>query len=246
MTYNKDISEKRISLYIYLSCRRALDDTVAFSINELAKWQHIKPDRHKGKTNDKYKQCLSQLNTLGYYVRCPDFEKISTLDNYYSISLNIEQFDIIDRFGIIYFDEIEKIINFKQKINDTSVTHRIGSDQIFLLLSYIRMNTYHRNKKNETIESNPECCYRMYEKIQSDIGLSSRMISKAVKILSLLGIIKYQDLLRYHDVENKTWHTRCKVFADVRRFRKDAKGNVKLDETYNVDSEMESQIKLLN
>ena len=52
--YDKDIGDKRVVIFSYLCSRRALDDTVAFSISELCHWSYLKPNYHEGKINQKY------------------------------------------------------------------------------------------------------------------------------------------------------------------------------------------------
>lgn len=75
--YNKDIGDKRVIIFSYLCSRRALDDTVAFSISELCHWSYLKPNFHDGKINQKYLVVLELLSHYGYFVDCPDFEKLA-------------------------------------------------------------------------------------------------------------------------------------------------------------------------
>lgn len=51
-----------------------------------------------------------------------------------------------DNFGIIYFDELEKILNFKEELKDIKVNGEViditkmSSAYILLLLSYLHVN----------------------------------------------------------------------------------------------------------
>ena len=167
--YNKDIGDKRVVIFSYLCSRRALDDTVAFSISELCHWSHLKPNYHDGKINHKYLEVLEMLSHYGYFIDCPDFQKLAkekkNSTDYYNIKLNIEKFDIPDGFGIVYFDELEKILNFKEELKDKNIDlSRMSSAYILLLLSYLRVNMNRNSDK-------PLCCYRLYQKITEDIGL---------------------------------------------------------------------------
>lgn len=244
--YNKDIGDKRVIIFSYLCSRRALDDTVAFSISELCHWSHLKPNYHDGKINHKYLEVLEMVSHYGYFIDCPDFQKLAkekkNSTDYYNIKLNIEKFDIPDGFGIVYFDELEKILNFKEELKDKNIDlSRMSSAYILLLLSYLRVNMNRNSDK-------PLCCYRLYQKITEDIGLSERYISRIVEILDMMDIIKYQEGKRSRYKKKMGEYgfiTSPKVFADYRKFIKDEHGNSKLDENYNYKVEIQKQIELL-
>jgi len=108
ITYNKDIGDKHVVIFSYLCSRRALDDTVAFSISELCHWSHLKPNYNDGKINHKYFEVLELLSHYGYFERYPDYKKLAkekeNSTDYYNIKINTEKFDVPDNFGIIYFD----------------------------------------------------------------------------------------------------------------------------------------------
>lgn len=244
--YDKNIGDKRVIIFSYLCSRRALDDTVAFSISELCHWSYLKPNYHEGKINQKYLEVLELLSHYGYFVDCPDFgllakEKKNSTD-YYNIKINIEKFDIPDNFGIIYFDELEKILNYKEVLKDKNIDlSRMSSAYILLLLSYLRVNM------NRDI-TKPLCCYRLFQKISEDTGLSERYISRIVEILDVMNIVKYQEgkRTRYNKTDGAYgFITAPKVFADYHRFIKDEYNNSKLDENYDYRVEIQKQIENL-
>lgn len=245
--YDKDIGDKRVILFSYLCSRRALDDTVAFSISELCHWSYLKPNFHDGKINQKYLEVLELLSHYGYFVDCPDFEKLAkekkNSTDYYNIKINIEKFDVPDNFGIIYFDELAKILNYKTELKNKDIDlSRMSSAYILLLLSYLRVNM------NRDI-TKPLCCYRLYQKISDDTGLSERYISRIVEILDVMDIIKYQEgrRTRYNKTDGTYgFITAPKVFADYRRYIKDENGNSILDKEYSYENEICKQILELN
>ena len=249
--YNKELGDKRVIIFSYLCSRRALDDTVAFSISELCHWSHLKPNYHDGKINHKYLEILSLLSHYGYFKSCPNFEKLAkekkNSTDYYNIKINTEKFDIPDNFGIIYFDELGKILNFKEELKDIKVNGeiidvtRMSSAYILLLLSYLRVNMNRNPDK-------PLCCYRLYQKITEDIGLSERYISRIVVILDVLNIVKHKEgkRIRYKKEKNKYgFITMPKVFADYRHFAKDKNGNQKIDSDYDYSNEIFKQLEIL-
>jgi len=80
--YNKELGDKRVIIFSYLCSRRALDDTVAFSISELCHWSHLKLNYHDGKINHKYLGVLELLSYYDYFKSYPDFEKLAKEKNY--------------------------------------------------------------------------------------------------------------------------------------------------------------------
>lgn len=245
--YNKDMGDKRVIIFSYLCSRRALDDTVAFSISELCHWSYLKPNYHDGKINQKYIEVLESLSQCGYFIDYPDFQKIikekKNLTDYYNIKLNIEKFDIPDSFGIIYFDELEKILDYKEELKDFHIDlSRMSSAYILLLLSYLRVNMNRNSEK-------PLCCYRLYQKITEDIGLSERYISRIVEMLDVMNIIKWQEGKRKrYEKSNGEYGfiTSPKVFADYKKYTKDKNGNSVLDTRYDYKAEIAKQIEILN
>lgn len=245
--YNKDIGDKRVIIFSYLCSRRALDDTVAFSISELCHWSYLKPNYHDGKINQKYLEVLELLSHHDYFNNYPDFQKLAkdkkNSTDYYNIKLNIEKFDTTDSFGIIYFNELEKILNFKEELKNEDIDlSRMSSAYILLLLSYLRVNMNRNPEK-------PLCCYRLYQKITEDIGLSERYISRIVEILDVMDIIKYQEGKRKRYKKSNGEYgfiTSPKVFADCNKYFKDKNGNTVLDTEYDYKREITKQVEILN
>lgn len=194
---------------------------------------------------------LELLSHYGYFKSYPNFEKLAkekkNSTDYYNIKIKTEKFDIPDNFGIIYFDELGKILNFKEELKDIKVNGeeidvtRMSSAYILLLLSYIRVNMNRNPDK-------PLCCYRLYQKITEDIGLSERYISRIVEMLNVMNIIKFQEgkRIRYKKQDDKYgFLTTPKVFADYRHFVKDEKGNQILNSNYDYKAEIQKQLDIL-
>lgn len=245
--YDKDIGNKRVIIFSYLYSRRALDDTVAFSISELCYWSHLKPNYHDGKINHKYLEVLELLSHKGYFDDCPNFEQLAkekkNSTDYYNLHINIEKFDIPDNFGIIYFDELERILNFKEELKDSQIDlSRMSSAYILLLLSYLRVNMNRNPEK-------PLCCYRLYQTISEDTGISQRYISRIVEILDAMNIVKHQEGIRTRYTQSTGQYkfiTAPKIFADYRQYLKDDHGNSRLNSNYDYKYEISKQINILN
>ena len=190
---------------------------------------------------------MELLSRYGYFDSCPDFDKLKSIkgnaDFYYKAQLNITKFDAIDDgFGIIYFDELQKIINFKEELKGKNIdTTRLSSAYILLLLAYIRVNI----RKNS---DQPQCCYRLYKSISEDIDLSERYIARIVEILDALDIIKFAEYKRQRykgDNGNYAFITAPKIFVNYRRFIKDNNNNIYIDKNYDYKSEIQRQINIL-
>lgn len=242
--YDKDLSSKRVIIFSYLCARRSLDDTVAFSTTELCRWSKLKPNYRDGKINQKYYKVLSLLSHYGYFESCPDFEKClkekTNSVKYQQVKLNIDKFDVPDKFGIIYFDELDTILNFKEELKDKEIdTARISSAYILLVLSYIRVNL-------NRIDGKPLCCYRYFKTISEDIGLSERYIGRIVDILEELKIVKRQSMKREKYIKDgkEKYTTTPKVFADYRHFITDEHGQ-RIDNKYDPCEEIKKQIEIL-
>ena len=242
--YDTSLSDKRVIIFSYLCARRSLDDTVAFSTKELCDWSKMKPNYRAGKINQKYYEVLLLLSRYGYFNECPDFEKCltegSNSDKFRKVKLNIKKFDIPDGFGIIYFDELEKIINFKEELKNIEIdTSRISSAHILLILAYIRVNLNRDSSK-------PLCCYRHYKRINEDTGVSDRYVSKSLEILKALKIINYAAMqrIRHEDKHGSvSFSTTPKIFADYRHFTKDSNWNQIIDSEYDSEVEIQKQIE---
>lgn len=139
------------------------------------------------------------------------------------------------------------MLNFKEELKGIKVNGeeidatRMSSTYILLLLSYLRVNMNCNPDK-------PLYCYRLYQKITEDIGLSERYISRIVEILNLMNIIKHQEgkRIRYKKEEDKYgFLTTPKVFADYRHYTKDNQGNQIIDVNYNFANEIQNQLEIL-
>lgn len=244
--YNTSLSDKRVVIFSYLCARRSLDDTVAFSTTELCHWSNLKPNYRDGKINQKYYETLLLLSKNGYFLEYPDFNNYltekSNSEKFRKIKLNINKFDVPDNFGIIYFDELLKIINFKNELENISIdVSRMSSAYLLLVLSYIRVNMNRDPSK-------PLCCYRHYKTIHEDIGLSEKYISRCVDILAAMNIISYKPMYRKSFIDNagkRHYKTTPKVFADYKHYVKNSIGNNYIDPDYNSEEEINKQIKIL-
>lgn len=94
----------------------------------------------------------------------------------------------------------------------------------------------------------PLCCYRHYQKISEDTGLSERYIGRIVEILDSMDIVKFHKMKRtkYKDSNaDVKFSTTPKIFADYRHYIKDFNGASIVDANYDYKAEIQKQIELM-
>lgn len=111
--------------------------------------------------------------------------------------------DINEQFGILYFNEFEKILELHAKYKKQG--KRLNHAAILLLLVYIRLFM-----KKET-----KCYSDLLIRISNNIGLSVRSISSSIKFLEQLGIIHSEELPRYK-TKDGCWHSNVRIFIDMK------------------------------
>lgn len=229
--YNKEMNDKRVIVYCYFSLKYGLDDTVGFSCDSVVTWCGFKSNYHKDKINENITTTINGLIS-NQYIKVSG---VISRNEYNEATLNMEKFCPDTQFAIIYYDEIQKIMDFKKIINDDKEKNRMSSAILLLVLSYLRMNMLRRQEGYIGKESDkPEFCYRYYIDIEKDIGISSRYISRAISILIKLDLLAKQEIPRYKD-EHDNWHTEVTLF--VNKYKYDKQG--KLDQKYNYQQELQ-------
>ena len=83
------------------------------------------------------------------------------------------------------------------------------------------INYQNKNNHKYDIEArrirSPEAYDCYYFEIAETLGLSTRIISKAIDILNHLGLIYFESLprIKYHDGNNEKWRTDHTVFCNM-------------------------------
>lgn len=226
--YDTAMNEKRVLLFSYFSLKRGLDDTVGFSCNNIVEWGGYKHNYNKGKINESIKDLLINFIDNKYISIVGDINKNNFIDSV----LHTEKFDIDSRFALVYDVELERIRNFKKYTKDIT---RMSSAILLLVLSYLRVNMLRRQNGYIGRRSDkPEFCYRMYIDIEKDIGISSRYISRAIKILQEMDLIVSHELKRYKD-DSENWHTDVTIFVNKYKL----KSSVEIDMNYDYTQEIQ-------
>lgn len=220
---NLDMNEKRITVFSYFSKHRDLENELLFSVNHIVRWMGRQPNRTANGINNKIIQVIQYLADEGYLTLSEEINSSSYIDAVFNLA-KIKQKCDEERFAVIYLDELKQILNYQ---NDTFS----NNDVILLVFAYLRMKIYRRKNKLLPQEINldnknshkydiasrktrsPDAYDCYYYEIAEKLGLSARIVSKAVAALNDLGLI-YSEPLPRIKCENK-WRTDHTVFCNT-------------------------------
>lgn len=190
IVFNQDIGKSRVLVYSYLSCKTTMDYSVYFSIGGILKWVGKKIDRHLGtnSSTDDVIKAIEYYRKIGLLKYEDQFKLSDTLvEGVFDKDLAL---DVIEqdrkkgyRFTKIYLDEIESIVNYRNLKSS-----RLSADVIILVFAYLRcLIPMSNNLAGASYE--PDAYDTHYNAIAEEIGLSERIVSKAISILVELGLI---------------------------------------------------------
>lgn len=208
--FNKDIGEKRLTAFSYASVQRGIDRTLFFSTNMIVKWSGRTPNRRPNGINEKIADSVGKLEDYGYLKISGDYSGSHIADAYFDLSMVLKESEH-DRFAIIYADELKSILKYD---GFNSGDKLMNNDVVLLVFSYLRMMIYRRPNKLRPEELNadgknsnkhdidsrrirsPEAYNGYYCDIADDIGLSPRIVSRAIDALEEMGLIYTEPLPR--------------------------------------------------
>lgn len=196
---SKEMGKLRVSLYSYLYIHKGINDIVNFSVPLFLNWAGFKSDSHLGGINDKVLDTLHLLSVSNYISFTED--KPLTRTSCVKITFNTELVHTKccsgERFAILYLDEIESIMRYKNSNkNDTS----LNSSVVLLVFAYLRRCIPRRKNElkpeerykdgiNDRRKRLPEAYNSKYITIADELALNERVISKAVDILRMHKLI---------------------------------------------------------
>lgn len=209
------LDKNRVSIYAYIAMYRGLNSKVLFSVPKFLEWAGFKSDTRSGGINDKVLDTLNRLSDMGYFVYLDEMTRTSTAE--IKVDMQFINEECEDDFAFVYIDEIEKIMKFKK--NNPKDAH-LNSFSVLLTFAYLRRKIFRRinelkpeerypEQMAERRERCPEAYASTYQEIGVSVGLSSRTVSKAVKILWELKLIVFEESyhVRLEDGEYRTPYT---------------------------------------
>lgn len=231
--FDKDCGSMRLAVYSYLYVRRGQDDVFYFSVNTMLNWMHKQIDYHKGRINDKIIELLKYLKKQKYILfddSVFEKEKISEDGKKQKVNVSEKFFGMKfltnalplqneddSTFTFIYWDEVLKIMNYK---NPDKKDVYVNNDTILLVFAWLRYRIGHRpNEIKESAHSKDwvDAWWAYYKEIAEDLGISERMTSDCIKVLQNLGLIYTERVsakkLRVKDKEK--WRSGVALFANT-------------------------------
>ena len=204
---NEDMQKNRDTIFSYLLMSRGLNYKSNITINNIATWLGRVPSRNANGINLKISKTINQIKELDYI----DFENEVSNTQLTKIDINMNK--IIEDcrssiYGIIYIDELEKIINYRA----TTKTGYQNVDVMLMVFAYLRMMITRRpNKLMETeiicreectdaelIENrrkyNPDGYNDYFSNIAEELGINEREVSRAVTALKKIGLIYFESM----------------------------------------------------
>ena len=202
----KELSEHRLSAFLYLNYNQTWDETVHYSPLYMIQWSGYKTSwnrSNKDNIYEKFKRCMQWLFENGYII---DFDVNKyILSNFQSSLVNREKLSPLNNFGILYDFEIDAISKFK------STYKPLNTSVLLLLLSYIRAFTWVRSNEisghsESSKKEKPEMLQTTFQSIEFFTGISRKLISRAMAVLESMGLIKTHRMPKYQD-DDGGWHS---------------------------------------
>lgn len=242
---NKEMSEHRLSVLLYLIYNQTWDECVHYSPLYMLQWSGYKPnwDRHnKNNIYVKFKNCMEWYFKNGYII---DFDESRFIQSTFQSSLlNRDKINPTNNFGILYDFEIETINNYKSPYKP------LNNSMLLLLLSYIRAFSWVRANEttghsNNSKKEKPEIFHSQFQIIEQFTGISRKLVSRATDILEMLGLIKTYRMPKYKDDGGK-WHTDDIIYVCPYKYiSKNGKIRKCTQNEYNYEKELEHGIEFV-
>lgn len=247
---NTKYDQLRIALYVYLFVRRGMDDIVYMSISDFFSFINKSIDRHKGAIFDKFCMLLEMFRNDGIV----DYDNIDIQKSnkqFFKIrfnSLNFNESDV--SFCILYWDEVKKILNYKNKETKNPYFNNLNDLIVFSYLRFVipnRPNTLPVEYQDikTMIRKYPEAYNCYYKNIADALNVNARNVSASVLNLENLDLIHHQVLYRtkFTNNEKDAWKTEHTIFVNC---YKRSKGYLLATGDGYYQKEIDNKIALLN
>jgi hypothetical protein len=206
---NISINPKRILIFSLLA-RNRYDYKAAISIQYLVNkcgYKIVKSNRK----DHPFIHTLWQLSDTGLIYDCPDFNMIA-LNDFMEISLDQELIDPENNFGMVYYHEIDTIL-------DNCKQYNIKAEYLLLTLAYLRL---HQQRATKTHPYPAKVCFRRLKTISKDLDIHSNTLSKIITILADLKLIVSKTRPAYKNKQGQ-WCNGVTLFTD---FSEDAEAEL--------------------
>lgn len=211
--FDTSLGKNRVGVFAYLSCKTSLDSKFLISMRLICNWLNRRIDTHSNNKGvkeicglvDKYKE-------MGIVDIDEEVQITKMIEGRFHKDKVQEMIDNKNGFGTIYVDEIEKILNYRNKskrewwtTDEEDEDIKIDTSYVLLVFAYLRSMIIPRNNlagaahRTETFDG-------YYRQIEDEIGLSERKVSQAISVLIKVGLIyerKRPPIVKYYYVDGK-------------------------------------------
>lgn len=215
--FDESLGDRRVTVLSYFLFHKSAIDEVGYSIDKMVRWVGKKPNKNKNKVNQKFLESIRMLEQKDI-VKLED-EPSNSVCSSAVVNMNaIHDMCNGGRFAIIYFDELDKIIKYK---NDNPMDRHMDNETVLMVFTCLRMLIPRRRNKlfsdeigvDDRRSRSPDAYDCYYQDIADMLGLSERAVSKAVDALNELGLIYHETLPRTKSGDK--WITNTTVFCNA-------------------------------
>ncbi|APH23452.1 TPA: hypothetical protein ACXDAY_002939 [Clostridium botulinum] len=209
--------------YLYTNTNRK--GITMFTLEDIVISCGFKPDAHKNKINDKFKNILVTLQKQNIIVTDTDLNKIKAKE-FIKCKIDIFEKDDNDndiKFIQLFDSEKDKILNYdKEKIDNLKMLY---------YYCHLKARMFKRAKGDDINVSGgrAEVCYPTYKSIQFDLKLTDEVISKYNNILVELNLIRIGNagLFYYLTDKNKVVRESPNIYTLWTKNQDEWKNNLK-------------------
>lgn len=199
--YIKNSNKYLLLIFDSLYMRKGFDGKIGTSINNIVLDCGLKPNRNKGGINEIVRDTLKILEEIKY------IEKVSVKSK--SLPNELIMFNL-------KIDLSKSFIDMKRFEKDKIMMYRetkVDKHKLLNLYMYLksRMN---RKRKGETVDKDgglPETCFPTYETISSDLGISGTTLTKHIKLLVNLDMIRISRAGKWYNPKDINISERSKI-----------------------------------
>lgn len=184
---DKELDIKRVGVLSYLRIHCGLNDTVGFTVSDMAEWCNMKPNKREGKINDKLLSIIDNLSNIGYLTYLTSKSKSSYMKCRFNMEFYYNQCS--DGYAIVYLDELEKLMNYKN-LQGNSITNTT----LVLVFAYLRNKIRRRPNELKPEERTSDGIKQRRERfpdafdgnivdIAQELGIHKQTLSKIIDIL---------------------------------------------------------------
>ena len=216
---DNELDNKRVGVFSYLRIHCGLNDVIGFTVSDMVEWCGMKPNIRPDKTNDKFLNIINSLSDGGYLTFLTEQSKSSYMKC--EIDSNFCYDKCLEGYAVVYLDEIEKIMSYKNLQGNS-----ISNATILLVFAYLRNKIRRRPNELKPEERTSEGIMRRKERlpdafdgnittIAKEVGIHKQTLSKIIDILEQDLKLIVTDRAYRIKTENSEFRTLPTIFANA-------------------------------